>query len=50
MPCLVFGDFEKDQAMMETCIHDAKEIIQDQVDVDLLSYISRAIENAQYFD
>lgn len=35
---------------METCIHDAKEIIQDQVDVDLLSYISRAIENAQYFD
>ena len=50
MPCLVFGDFEKDQAMMETCIHDAKEIIQDQVDVDLLSYISRAIENAPYFD
>ena len=35
---------------METCIHDAKEIIQDQVDVDLLLYISRAIENAQYFD
>ena len=50
MPCLVFGDFEKDQAMMETCIHDAKEIIQDQVDVDLLLYISRAIESAQYFD
>ena len=45
-----FGDFEKDQAMMETCIHDAKEIIQDQVDVDLLLYISRAIESAQYFD
>ena len=38
------------QAMMETCIHDAKEIIQDQVDVDLLLYISRAIESAQYFD
>ena len=50
MPCLVFGDFEKDQAMMEMCIHDAKEIIQDQVDVDLLLYISKAIENAQYFD
>ena len=50
MPCLVFGDFEKDQAMMETCIQDAKEIIQDQVDVDLLLYISRAIESAQYFD
>ena len=50
MPCLVFGDFEKDQAMMETCIHDAKEIIQDQVDVDLLLYISRAIESAQYCD
>lgn len=50
MPCLVFGDFEKDQAMMEMCIQDAKEIIQDQVDVDLLLYISNAIENAQYFD
>lgn len=50
MPCLVFGDFEKDQAMMEACIQDAKEIIQDQVDVDLLLYISKAIENAQYFD
>lgn len=36
--------------MMEMCIQDAKEIIQDQVDVDLLLYISDAIENAQYFD
>ena len=50
MPTLVFGDFEKDKAMMETCIQDAKEILQDQVDTDLLLYISNAIKNAQYFD
>jgi ATP-dependent DNA helicase RecG len=50
MPCLVFGDLEKDKAMMEACIQDAQEILMDQQDTDLLLYISNAIENAQYFD
>lgn len=50
VPALVFGDFEKDKAMMETCIHDAREILMDQQDTDLLLYVSKAIESAQYFD
>ncbi len=50
VPALVFGDFEKDKAMMEACIHDAREILMDQQDTDLLLYISKAIESAQYFD
>ncbi len=50
VPALVFGDFEKDKAMMEACIHDAREILMDQQDTDLLLYVSKAIESAQYFD
>ncbi len=50
VPALVLGDFEKDKAMMEACIHDAREILMDQQDTDLLLYVSKAIESAQYFD
>ena len=50
VPALVFGDFDKDKAMMEACIHDAREILMDQQDTDLLLYVSKAIESAQYFD
>ncbi len=50
VPALVFGNFEKDKAMMEACIHDAREILMDQQDTDLLLYVSKAIESAQYFD
>ena len=50
VPALVFGDFDKDKAMMEACIHDAREILMNQQDTDLLLYVSKAIESAQYFD
>lgn len=50
LPSLVLGDFEKDKAMMEACIEDAKEIISDQVDEVMLKFVHEAIEKAQYFD
>ena len=50
MPGFVFGDLQKDKAMMEACIKDAKEILNRNDDKPLLEFVDKALENAQYFD
>ncbi|MBQ0065696.1 MAG: ATP-dependent DNA helicase RecG [Firmicutes bacterium] len=50
LPNFILGDLNKDQAMMEACIKDAKEILEDRVDLYLLESIQKSIETAQYFD
>jgi ATP-dependent DNA helicase RecG len=50
LPGFVLGDFAKDQAMMEVCIRDAREILELQQDTEILAYTKNAVEKAQYFD
>ena len=50
LPGFVLGDFAKDQAMMEVCIQDAREILELQQDTEILAYTKNAVEKAQYFD
>lgn len=50
LPGFVFGDLEKDRAMMQACIQDAKEIIHLNQDTILLEFVNQALENAKYFD
>lgn len=50
LPGFVFGDLQKDKAMMEACIKDAKEILNRNDDKPLLEFVDKALENAQYFD
>lgn len=50
LPGFVFGDFEKDKAMMNVCIEDAKIILEKNEDKPLLEFVQYALENAQYFD
>lgn len=50
LPSFVLGDFEKDPAIMEVCVKDAREIIERQSDLPLLNYIAEAVKHAKYFD
>lgn len=50
LPTFILGDFEKDPAIMEVCVQDAKEILQAKVDKPMLDYVERSIKNARYFD
>lgn len=50
VPGFLFADLQKDQGMMECCVQDAKEILDQQKDTAMLEYVSRALENASYFD
>ena len=50
LPTFILGDFEKDPAIMNVCVEDAKEILQLQSDGAMLEYVRRASENAQYVD
>ncbi|MDO4467569.1 MAG: ATP-dependent DNA helicase RecG [Bacillota bacterium] len=50
LPNFILGDLKKDQAMMEACIKDAKEILERKEDTNLLNSIQKSIENAEYFD
>lgn len=50
LPSFVLGDFAKDQAMMEVCIQDAREILELGTDKEILAYTKNAVEMAQYFD
>lgn len=50
LPGFVFGDFEKDKAMMNACVEDAKEILSKNEDYAMLEFIEHALENAEYFD
>lgn len=50
LPGFILGDIHKDKAMMETCVQDAKEILESRSDPDLLAYIKEAVEKAEYFD
>ena len=50
LPTFVLGDFEKDPAIMNVCVEDAKEILHRQSDLPMLEYVKRASENAQYLD
>lgn len=50
LPGFVFGNIQKDKAMMEACIKDAQEILYRNEDKTLLDFIDKALENAQYFD
>lgn len=50
LPGFVFGDFEKDQAMMSACIEDAKDILMRNSDNSMIEFTHKALENAEYFD
>lgn len=50
LPSFILGDFEKDQAMMEACIGDARELLEKQKDPVILGMVTKAVENASYFD
>lgn len=50
LPNFVLGDLEKDKAMMDECVKNAEEILQQKIDQPMLDFISKAIANAQYFD
>ena len=50
LPNFVLGDLEKDKAMMEACIKDAKDVLLRQEDTNLLEFIHEAVEKAEYFD
>lgn len=50
LPNFVLGDLNKDKAMMEACIEDAKEILERNEDAKILTVVKEAIEKAEYFD
>lgn len=50
VPSFLFADLDKDQAMMECCIQDARMILERQKDSAMMEYVRRALENATYFD
>ena len=50
LPTFILGDFEKDPAIMNVCVEDAKEILSLQKDHAMLEYVKRASETAQYLD
>lgn len=50
VPGFLFANLNTDQAMMECCVQDAKEILELQSDTTMLEYVEQALENASYFD
>ncbi len=50
LPGFIFGNLEKDKAMMEACVQDAQEIIAIQSDPLILDYVQEAMEHAEYLD
>lgn len=50
LPGFVFGDLQKDKAMMETCVEDAQSILKDKMDKEMLDFVKEAVEKAEYFD
>ena len=50
VPGFLFANWNTDQAMMECCVQDAKEILELQSDTAMLEYVEQALENASYFD
>lgn len=50
LPNFILGDLNKDKAIMEVCIQDAKDILERQEDDNMLRFVHRAVEKAEYFD
>lgn len=50
LPGFVFGDLEKDKAMMEACVQDAQSILKEKIDTEMLDFVKEAVEKAEYFD
>ncbi len=50
LPSFVLGDFQKDPAIMEVCLRDAREILKKKEDRAMLAYVEQAIENVSCFD
>lgn len=50
LPTFILGDFEKDPAIMDVCVRDAKAILEAQKDRAMLRYVEKAMESARYFD
>lgn len=50
LPNFILGDLQKDKAMMEVCVKDAKEILARQEDKAMLQFIQASIAKAEYFD
>lgn len=50
LPSFILGDFEKDPAIMECALSDAREIIARQVDLPILNYARKAAEHGTYMD
>ncbi len=50
LPNFILGDLQKDKAMMEACIEDARDVLERQEDRSLLEFIHQAVEKVEYFD
>lgn len=50
LPAFILGDFEKDPAIMECALEDARDILARQSDLPMLNYIRRAAETSAYLD
>lgn len=52
LPAFILGDFEKDPAIMETALQDAKMILERRgpQDQPMLAYIKKAAESSYYMD
>ncbi len=50
LPAFILGDFEKDPAIMECALQDAREILARHVDLPMLSYVRKAAESSAYLD
>ena len=50
LPNFILGDLNKDRAIMDVCIQDAKEILERNEDQNMLSFVHKAVEKAEYFD
>ncbi|MCI7802588.1 MAG: ATP-dependent DNA helicase RecG [Floccifex porci] len=50
LPNFILGDLNKDRAIMDVCIQDAREILERNEDQNMLSFVHKAVEKAEYFD
>lgn len=50
LPSFILGDFEKDPAIMDCALKDAREILARQIDGPILNYAKNAAMEVQYLD
>jgi len=50
LPAFILGDFDKDPAIMECALSDAREILARQIDQPMLNYVRKASDDSVYLD